>query len=112
APPRASISTTPSEPAPPPPPVPVAPTPSPIESSPPPPPPPAPIAHHHWYQDKIGDALVVVGAGAFIGGLIEYHAATSDLDDAEHAPSISGYDSKVSSAHGARTVSVVLGVGG
>jgi tetratricopeptide (TPR) repeat protein len=86
----------------------LTPAPAPIVQQPPPPPPSA----HHWYQDKVGDALVVGGAVGIIGGIVEYQAAKSDLDSAESATSLAGYRSQVDSAHSARTVSVVLGVGG
>jgi tetratricopeptide (TPR) repeat protein len=97
----------------PPPPPPVAPAPPPsIVTEPPPAPARSLPAPHHFYQDKLGDALVVVGVGAMIGAFVEYHSATSDLDAAESSGSISAYDSKVDSAHSARTISVVLGIGG
>jgi tetratricopeptide (TPR) repeat protein len=121
----------PPEPPPPPPPEPTPPppepTPPPVATTEPPPPPPTPppsppqvdtptpgvhAESRPWFKDKIGDALVVVGVGAAVAGLFEYRSALSDLDSAEHAPNVAGYDSLVSSAHSARTVSVVLTAAG
>jgi hypothetical protein len=96
-------------PTPTPPPPDLTPTPAPIVEQPPPPPPPS---THHFYQDKLGDALVIIGVGAIAVGVIEYQAAKGNLDDAEKAPTLADYNSKLDSAHSARTASVVLGVGG
>jgi outer membrane biosynthesis protein TonB len=108
------LGTKPAEPAPPPTPPPTPPPeptpPSPIVVAPPPVVPPP--ARHHWYQDKIGDAMVGIGGLAIIGGIIEYSSATSDLDSAEKASTISGYDSKLDEAHSARTMSLAFGIGG
>jgi len=61
-----------------------------------------------WYRDTLGDGLVVAGVAAAVVGVIEYRAATSDLDNAETAGSLARYDQLVDDAHGKRTVSVVL----
>ena len=115
-PPPAPAPAEPPPPAPPPPAPPAPPPPaSPVEPAPRPepphalqePPPPA-AAHRHFYQDKLGDALVIAGAGAAIWGIFEYRGALSDLDSAEKAPSIAQYNSLVDDAHSARTISVVL----
>jgi tetratricopeptide (TPR) repeat protein len=65
-----------------------------------------------WYRDTLGDGLVLAGVAAAVVGFVEYHGATSKLDDAETASSLAQYDQLVDDAHGQRTVSVVLFAGG
>ena len=61
----------------------------------------------------LGDALVVAGGVvALVAGGIEYRSARSSLDDAENATTLTSYNSLVDDAHGKRTVSVLLDVGG
>lgn len=75
--------------------------------------PPATVASPRaWYRDALGDGLVLAGIAAVVIGGIEYHAATSDLDNAESAGSLARYDQLVDDAHGKRTISVVLFAGG
>jgi tetratricopeptide (TPR) repeat protein len=65
-----------------------------------------------WYRDTLGDGLVLAGVAAAVVGFVEYHGATSKLDDAETASSLAQYDQLVDDAHGQRTISVVLFAGG
>lgn len=74
--------------------------------------PATPSAPRAWYRDTLGDGLVLAGIAAVVVGGIEYHAATSKLDDAESAGSLARYDQLVDDAHGKRTISVVLFAGG
>jgi hypothetical protein len=76
------------------------------------PPSAAVVTARPWYADVVGDALVGGGAVALVASALEYRAARSALDDAEHAPTLADYESRVDSAHGDRTVSLVLGVAG
>jgi hypothetical protein len=75
-----------------------------------------PLPPRRWYQDKLGDGLVLGGIVAGAVGLIEYRSAQSDLDAAEdrtRTTTLAGYHDLVDSAHGKRTVSIVLfGAGG
>lgn len=80
---------------------------------------PAPVGTQQrspWYEDKLGDGLVLGGVVATIVGLVEYSRARSDLDKAEDYASTSklaAYQDLVDSAHSKRTASVVLiGAGG
>lgn len=69
-----------------------------------------------WYQDKLGDGLVLGGIVAGAVGLIEYRSAQSDLDAAEdrtRTTTLARYRDLVDSAHGKRTGAIVLfGAGG
>lgn len=69
-----------------------------------------------WYQDKLGDGLVLGGIVATVIGVVEYRGALSDLDAAEdktQTRNLADYHQRVDSAHGKRTASVVLvGAGG
>ena len=66
-----------------------------------------------WYEDKLGDALVLGGLAAAAVGLIEYRSAVSDLDAAEQATTLARYRALVDDAHDERTTSLVLvGAGG
>ena len=88
-------------------------------SSPPPPPPPilstegtvsssSGGTRSPWYEDKIGDVLVLSGIAVGAAGLVFYLGARSDLDEAETAPDLRTYEDRVDSAHTKRTFSVVL----
>ncbi len=76
----------------------------------------APPPPHHWYQDKLGDGLVLGGLVAGVVGLVEYRSAQSDLDAAEdrtRTTTLARYHDLVDSAHGERTGAIVLfGAGG
>ena len=111
-PPPAPEPAKPPEPAPPPPPVKEA-TPPPAPAA-PPALAPAPVVQHksHWYADVLGDALVVAGVGAGVGGLVLYTGALSDLDAAEKSTTIGDYKNLVDSAHHKQTYSIILGGGG
>jgi hypothetical protein len=85
--------------------------PAPAAAVPPPPPPPA-ATRAPWYTDAVGDALVGGGVVALVASGLEYRAARSKLDDAEHAANLADYSKSVDSAHSDRTISVVLGVAG
>jgi tetratricopeptide (TPR) repeat protein len=76
----------------------------------------APPPPRHWYQDKLGDGLVLGGLVAGAAGLVEYRSAQSDLDAAEdrtRTTTLARYHDLVDSAHGKRTASILLfGAGG
>lgn len=76
----------------------------------------APPGGARWYDDKLGDGLVLAGITAVIVGLVEYHSAASDLDAAEDhtaTPTVARYFDLVGEAHDKRTTALVLtGVGG
>jgi len=97
----------PPEPAPPPAPVAKEPAAAPLVQEP-------VVVHHrsHWYSDVLGDALVIAGVGAGVGGAILYSSAVSDLDAAEKSSSLMGYQDLVDSAHQKRTYTIILGGGG
>ena len=90
--------------APPPPPVPVAPA--------PPPPPPPPPASHPFYKDILGDALVAVGIGSGVTGIVLYVGARGTIDDAQAAPTYSEQQRLVDDAHSQRTYAIVFGAAG
>ncbi len=80
---------------------------------------PAPVVvrrHAPWYQDKLGDGLMLGGIAATVVGLIEYRGALSDLDAAEDrasTTSLTRYYELVDNANSKRTTSIVLtGAGG
>jgi tetratricopeptide (TPR) repeat protein len=80
---------------------------------------PAPAArteHPAWYDDSLGDGLVLGGVAIAAVGLVEYRGARSDLDAAEDRAStttLARYHELVDDAHGKRTMSIVLvGTGG
>ena len=88
-------------------------------AAPPPPPPPvistegtvsssASGKRSPWYEDKIGDVLVLSGIAVGAAGLVFYLGARSDLDEAESAPDLMTYEDRVDSAQTKRTFSVVL----
>jgi len=114
----ATVSATqppPVEPTPAPDPAPMpTPTPDPVQDNPLPPGPAMSDTRgaKPWYKDVLGDALVISGVAAGTVGAIMYMGARSALDDAENAPSLADYDSKVSDAHDKRTYAVILGAGG
>lgn len=68
--------------------------------------------HKSWYRDGIGDALVITGVGATIASFITYRGAQSDLDDAEKAPNLAGYDELHRSAERKQLYTIVLAGGG
>jgi hypothetical protein len=74
--------------------------------------PPASAARHApWYQDKLGDVLVLGGVAATVVGLIEYRGALSDLDAAEDrasTTSLTRYHELVDNANSKHTMSIVL----
>ena len=118
----------PAEPTPPPPPA--EPTPPPVvDPEPPPTPPPsAPVARARidsgastqivkrsespWYKDVLGDALVIGGVAAAVGGFVVYRGAVSDLDAAEDSNDLDEYQELVDKASSRRTFSIVLFGGG
>ncbi|HEX7843773.1 MAG TPA: hypothetical protein VF469_40140, partial [Kofleriaceae bacterium] len=80
---------------------------------------PAPVAppqRSAWYQDKLGDGLVLGGVAVAVVGLVEYRSALADLDAAESRAStttLARYDQLIDRAHSKRTASIVLtGAGG
>lgn len=87
---------------------PPAPVPGPVASDSPYLPPSAENKRSPWYEDKIGDVLVVSGIAAGAAGLAFYLSARSDLDEAESAVDLKTYEDRVDSAHAKRTFSVVL----
>jgi tetratricopeptide (TPR) repeat protein len=104
-----------------------APPPAPLPPPPTPPPTPPPAIHvaepppvtvaatspgHPWYADKLGDTLLVAGVASGVVSIVLYHAARSDLDDADRATTYQAHASLVSSAHGDRTLSLVFGGAG
>lgn len=116
-----------AEPAPPP--VETRPVPPPPPVEPPPAPPPAAAAparsepppavvmttrstHSPWYRDVLGDALVVTGVGATVASVFLYRAAQSDLDNAEAATTLAGYNDYRSNAESKQLYTYVLAGGG
>lgn len=77
-----------------------------------PPPPPEPAARAPFYTDVIGDALVAGGVVAEVVAIVFYSKARSDLDSAEAATTLTGYDGLVDDAHGARTTAVIFAAAG
>ena len=75
-------------------------------------PPPPPREQPRWYTDKLGAALL--GGGVVLGAaaIATYVSARGDLDEADAAPDHATHADRVDSAHGKRTVAVVLGVVG
>lgn len=65
-----------------------------------------------WYKDPVGGALVGVGVVSAVVGIVLYTGARSDLDAAEQAPNLAGYDELVDRARSRRTYSVLLVGGG
>lgn len=72
---------------------------------------PAP-AKHHWYNDPLGDALVVTGIAAAVGSVIMYRGAQSDLDKAEAAQNLTGYRDYHDQAEKKQLYTFVLGGAG
>lgn len=81
-----------------------------------PPPPPLQVAPAHeappFYRDTLGDALVGAGVVAGVLAIVEYKSALSDLDSADHAATFDARAKLEDDAHGKRTLSVVLAIGG
>ena len=69
-----------------------------------------------WYQDKLGDGLMLGGIAATVVGLVEYRGALSALDAAEDrasTTSLTRYHELIEDADTKRTTSIVLtGAGG
>lgn len=106
----------------PPPEPPPSPPPPVVEPPPPPPPKPTPVVvapppaatittKRPFYRDVLGDVLVVGGVAAGVVSFVEYRGATSDLDDAEAAPTLAEYNDLVSSAHDKRNLSLAFAGG-
>jgi hypothetical protein len=75
----------------------------------------APSPPRRWYQDKLGDGLVLGGIVAAAVGLIEYRSARSDLDAAEdrtRTPTLARYHALIDGAHDKRTAAILLFGGG
>lgn len=71
----------------------------------------APPPSRRWYQDKLGDGLVLGGIVAGAVGLIEYRSARSDLDAAEdrtRTTTLARYHALVDAAHDKRTAAIFL----
>jgi tetratricopeptide (TPR) repeat protein len=71
----------------------------------------APLPPRRWYQDKLGDGLVLGGIVAAAVGLIEYRSARSDLDAAEdrtRTTTLARYHELVDAAHARRTAAILL----
>jgi len=130
-PPPAEPTPPPTEPTPPPvePTPPAEPTPPPVvDPEPPPTPPSTPVAKGRidsgastqiversgspWYKDVLGDALVIGGVAAAVGGFVVYRGAVSDLDAAEDSNDLDEYQELVDKASSRRTMSIVLIGGG
>ena len=73
---------------------------------------PAGPADTVWYHDVIGDALTGGGVVVVAVSAIVFAAALGKLDDADKATTYQAHADLVDSAHGQRTMSVVLLVGG
>jgi len=74
---------------------------------------PGPAAQREsaWYQDKLGDSLVLGGVAMAVVGLVEYRSALSDLDaagDHTSTTTLDRYHELVGDAHDKRTASIVL----
>jgi hypothetical protein len=61
-----------------------------------------------WYKDVVGDALVVGGVASGALSVVMYLKAKTELDDAESASSLVGYDHLVAQAHDHRTYAVIF----
>ncbi|NVB80513.1 MAG: hypothetical protein HOV81_19120 [Kofleriaceae bacterium] len=77
----------------------------------PPPPPPAHEAKP-FYKDILGDALVAVGVGSGVAGIVMYVGARGTIDDAKTAPTYAEQQRLVDDAHRRRTYSIALGAAG
>ena len=69
-------------------------------------------AESPWYKDVLGDALVIGGVAATLGGVIVYRGAVSDLDAAEDSDDLARYQELVDHAKSRRTMSLVFIGGG
>lgn len=73
---------------------------------------PAPVQRASaWYQDKLGDCLVLGGVAIAVASLVEYRRALSDLDtagDRGSTTTLMRYHDLVGDAHDKRTASIVL----
>jgi len=70
-----------------------------------------PLPPRRWYQDKLGDGLMLGGFVAGAIGLIEYRSARSDLDVAEdhtRTTTLARYHALVDGAHDKRTAAILL----
>jgi hypothetical protein len=61
-----------------------------------------------WYKDVVGDALVVGGVASGALSVVMYLKAKTELDDAESATSLTGYEQLVNQAHDHRTYAVIF----
>lgn len=77
-----------------------------------PPPPPPPRHASPWYEDPLGDALVVGGVAALAAGVVLYVGARGELDDAEASMTLPEYQDHLDGARRKRLASVVLIGGG
>jgi hypothetical protein len=107
----------PAEEPPPPPAVEPAPEPTPIVDDAPPPAispilgraeTPAISGPRPWYKDVVGDVLVVGGVASGALSVFMYFQAKSELDDAENASTLPGYEQLVNQAHDHRTYAVIF----
>jgi hypothetical protein len=80
--------------------------------APPPPAPPPVVTVSPWYADVLGDSLVAGGVISGVLGLVFYHAALGNLDQADTTTTYAAHEDLVDSAHSDRTIAVVLGAGG
>ncbi len=72
------------------------------------------IAQRHtpWYEDKLGDSLVIGGFAAAVVSLVVYRSALSDLDSAEQSSDYQQVLTLVDRAYSKRMPSIVLASGG
>jgi hypothetical protein len=61
-----------------------------------------------WYKDAVGDALVVGGLASGALSVVMYLKAKGELDDAERATTLDGYEQLLVDAHDHRTYAVIF----
>jgi hypothetical protein len=61
-----------------------------------------------WYKDIVGDVLVAGGVASGALSVVMYLKAKTELDDAESASTLPGYEKLVNQAHDHRTYAVIF----
>jgi len=73
---------------------------------------PTTAASAPFYRDFLGDALVGLGIAGGILGVVEYHAATTDRSNADHAATYQAYSDLIDRAKSKQTIAIIAGGAG